>query len=134
MTAGNPIKINTEKISAKDARLLAVIMIMVLGSAFTAGKSETVSLLFFLLASIFAVILVVIYMMERIIGRSLNDRLNDLERLENEMEMLAQYGAPSESFKPLIINKYEFLHLRALKEKNLEFAEGLKKKIEELKK
>lgn len=133
MNSEGTVKINTDKIPAKNAVLLALSVITVSGCAYTAGKSEKLSLLFFSLFSLLAFSIIFINMVERIPGLFLKERLDYLEEKEKNLTMLAQYGAPYESFKPLLISEYEFLRLRALREKEIEFAEGLQKRIEELK-
>ena len=128
------IKTITDKISVRDAGIIFVIIILVLGSIRTADKNEKVALFFFFSAFLFACIFSIIYLMDIRDRQSFNDRLNNLEKLEKELELLKQYGANSESIDSLLVKDYESLYLRALKEKQLELAEGLKNKIEEFKK
>ena len=122
------------KISVRDAGIIGVVIIFVLGSVYTADKNEKVSLLFFFSALLFACIFVVIYLMDTLNRQSFNYRLNNLDYAEKKWEVLKQNGVPSELLDPLLVKDYESLYLRALKEKQLELAEGLKNKIEEFKK
>lgn len=134
MSEKDLIKIITDKISVRDAGIIVVIIIFVLGSVYTADKNEKVSSIFFFSAFLFACIFSVIYLMDIRDRQSFSDRLNNLENLEKELELLKQYGAEPESLDSLLVKNYESLYLRALKEKQLELAEGLKNKIEEFKK
>ena len=118
------------KISVRDAGIIGVVIIFVLGSVYTADKNEKVSLLFFFSALLFACIFVVIYLMDTLNRQSFNYRLNNLDYAEKKWEVLKQNGVPSELLDPLLVKDYESLYLRALKEKQLELAEGLKNKIE----
>lgn len=122
------------KISARDAGIISVVIIFVFGSVYTANKNEILALFFFFSAFLFACIFVVIYLMDTRNRQSFNHRLNNLNYLEKKWEILKQNGVPPELLNPLLIKDYESLYLRALKEKQLELAEGLKNKIGELKK
>ena len=134
MSEKDLIKIITDKISVRDAGIIVVIIIFVLGSVYTADKNEKVASFFLFSAFLFACIFSVIYLMDIRDRQSFSDRLNNLENLEKELELLKQYGAEPESLDSLLVKNYESLYLRALKEKQLELAEGLKNKIQEFKK
>jgi len=132
MSEKDLMKLISDKISARDAGIIVVIIIFVLGSIYTADKNEKVALFFLGIASLFACIFCIIYLMDIMDRQSFNDRLNNLEHLEKELELLKQFGAEPESLDSLLVKNYESLYLRALKEKQLELAEGLKYKIEVL--
>ena len=139
MISGNNMNIKDlttifSKISVRDAGIIGVVIIFVLGSVYTADKNEKVSLLFFFSALLFACIFVVIYLMDTLNRQSFNYRLNNLDHLEKKWEVLKQNGVAPELLDSLLVKDYESLYLKALKEKQLELAEGLKNKIEEFKK
>ncbi len=118
------------EISKKEVGLISIILMEISGAILTVGTNNIVGYAFAGIALLTIIAFIATY---TDFFSENDDWIGDNLQLLSQAQFLYMLS-PSALTHGLLINRYEQFYFRALKEKDVKLAEGLKDKIEELKK